>query len=155
VKRGILAALAGLALVGCGGDDEPSTPAACVGDADAYLAALESAPGEVRLDGETPISDCIVEAQSGGDLAQVGEPMIAAATRLNRDAQADPSGEATVELGYLIGAVQEAAATTGGIHEDLVRRLDAAARFADDGAALPAAFERAFGEGYAAGQASG
>lgn len=155
MKRGILAALAGLVLVGCGGDDAASTPSACLGDADAYLAALEAAPGEVRLGGETAISDCLVEAQSGGELAQVGEPMIAAATSLNRDAQADPSGEATVQLGYLIGAAQEGGATTGGIHEDLIRRLDAAARFTEGGGALPAAFERAFGEGYAAGQASG
>ena len=154
MKRGILAALAGLALIGCG-DDDAETPTACIGGADVYLAALEAAPGEVRLASGTPISDCIVEAQSGGELAQVGESLIAAATLLNRDAVADPSGEATVRLGYLVGAVQEAASTTGGIHEDLVRRLDAAARFTEGGEAPPVAFERAFGEGYAAGQSSG
>ena len=154
MKRGMLAALAGLALIGCG-DDEAETPSACIADSDAYLAALAEAPGQVRLAGETPISDCLVEAQSGGELAQVGESMIGAATVLNREAVKDPAGEATLQLGYLVGAVQEGASTTGGIHEDLVRRLDTAARFNEGGEPLPAAFERAFGEGYAAGQASG
>jgi hypothetical protein len=52
--------------------------------------------------------------------------------------------------------VQEGAASTGGIHEDLVIRLDTAARYTGrQGGAFPAAFERSFGEGYAAGQASG
>jgi hypothetical protein len=150
----MLAALAGLALIGCG-DDDAETPAACIADSDAYLAALEGAPGDVRLAGDTRISDCLIEAQPGGELAQVGESVIAAATVLNREAVKDPAGDPTVQLGYLVGAVQEAAATTGGIHEDLVRRLDTAARFNEGGEQLPADFERAFGEGYAAGQASG
>ena len=51
--------------------------------------------------------------------------------------------------------VQEGASSTGGIHKDLVIRLDAAARFTEGGEPLPVEFERAFGEGYAAGQASG
>ena len=141
--------------LGCGGDDEPSTPVACLGDRDSYLAALEAAPGEVRLEATTPISDCIVDGQSGGELGQVGEAVVAAATELNDRAQDDPAGDATVQLGYLIGAVQEGAATTGGIHEDLVIRLDAAARLNPGGGAFPPSFERAFGEGYAAGQSGG
>jgi len=76
-------------------------------------------------------------------------------TRLNAEAREDPSGEASVELGYLIGAAQEAGAETGGVHTDLLRRLDAAARFNPGGEPLPAGFERAFGEGYAAGQQNG
>ena len=78
-----------------------------------------------------------------------------AATELNRRRRDDPAGMATVELGYLIGAVQEAASTTGGIHEDLVIRLDAAARSRGRIKRGPASFERAFGAGYAAGQRSG
>ncbi|MEJ7875914.1 MAG: hypothetical protein WKF62_04570 [Solirubrobacterales bacterium] len=46
-------------------------------------------------------------------------------------------------------------ADTRGIHADLVIRLAAAARFNEGGKPLPIEFERAFGEGYAAGQASG
>jgi hypothetical protein len=155
MKRGILAALAGLLIVGCGDDDTNGAPAACLGGADAYLTALEAAPEDVRLAGSTPISDCIVEGQEGGELAQVGEGLVDAATELNRRARQDPAGMATVELGYLIGAVQEAASATGGIHEDLVIRLDSAARFTGDENAFPASFERAFGAGYAAGQRSG
>jgi hypothetical protein len=154
MKRAMLAALAGLFMFGCGSDDA-ATPVACFGDREAYLTALEDAPGEVRLDGTTPISSCIVDGQSGGELGQVGEPLVAAATELNRRSQDDLAGDATVQLGYLVGAVQEAASTTGGIHEDLVLRLDAAARLNSGGGALPAEFERAFGEGYAAGQSSG
>jgi hypothetical protein len=147
--------LAGLALVACGDDDDPVTPTACLGDADVYLEALDEAPGEVRLEGTTPVGDCLVDAQSGGELAQVGGAMVAAATRLNAEARRDPAGEATVKLGYLVGAVQEAASKTSGIHEDLVIRLDAAARFTGSGRAFPASFERAFGAGYSAGQSSG
>ena len=51
---------------------------------------------------------------------------------------------------------RRAAAATGGIHRDLVLRLDAAARFPGPGGEpFGAAFERSFGEGYAAGQAGG
>jgi hypothetical protein len=155
MKRAIVTVLAGLALAGCGDDDEPETPTACLAGAEAYLAALEEAPGEVLIDGSTPVRDCLVEEQSGGELAQVGEAMLAAANRLNAEARRDPAGDGTVALGYLVGAVQDAASTTGGIHEDLVIRLDAAARFSGSERAFPASFERAFGAGYAAGQASG
>jgi hypothetical protein len=147
--------LAGLAIAGCGDNDEDSAPAACLGGGDVYLAALEAAPDEVLLERTTPISDCLVEGQEGGELGQVGEGMVDAATELNRRAQADPGGPSTVQLGYLVGAAQEAASTTGGIHEDLVLRLDSAARFTGGERAFPASFERAFGAGYAAGQASG
>jgi hypothetical protein len=152
--RRALALVAGTLLIGCGSDDEPETPVACLAGADGYLQALEDAPGEVRLDGTTPIGDCIVDGQDGGELAQVGEPLVAAATELNRRARRDPGGQVTVQLGYLVGAVQEAAQATGGIHQDLVIRLDAAARFSGDNP-FPASFERAFGTGYAAGQDSG
>jgi hypothetical protein len=144
-------------LAGCGGSSEPpETPAACLGTADDYLAALESAPGQVRLDGDTPISGCLVEDQAGGALQTVGKSVVDAATELNVQARRDPGGRGTVQLGYLVGAVQEGASNTGGIHQDLVLRLDAAARFSgEQDKPFPAEFERAYGEGYAAGQANG
>lgn len=154
MKRGTLAALVAVTVVGCGSEDEQA-PAACLGGKEVYLAALADAPGEVRLEGGAAISECLVEGQDGGELGQVGEGMVAAATELNREAQEDPAGDATTQLGYLVGAIQEAASTTGGIHEDLVLRLDSAARFSTGGKGFPASFERAFGAGYAAGQASG
>ena len=150
-----LAASAALALGACssGGDDE--TPAACLAPASDYLTALEAAPSEVRLDGSTPISDCIVSGQDPAELAQAGESMIEAATELNAAARRDPAGEDTVRLGYLVGAVQKGAADTGGIHADLVRRLDAAAHFAPEDERLPASFERTLDEGFAVGRESG
>ena len=80
----LLAALAG----GCGKQDD-STAAACLQGKDIYLAALAEAPRSVRLAADTPISECLVENQSGGDLATVGEAMVEAATELN--AEAGPS----------------------------------------------------------------
>jgi hypothetical protein len=152
----VVLALLGAAVVsaGCGSDDS-ETPGACLVDAETYVSALRSAPEEVRLEGETPISDCLTSGQQGGELSQAGGAMVEAATQLNQAARRDPGGNETVQLGYLVGAVQEGASDTGGIHTDLVRRLDDAARFSPGGAEFTVEFEQAFGAGYAAGQESG
>jgi len=78
--------------------------------------------------------------------------MIVAATKLNAEARKVPGGQASVELGYLIGAVSNGA---DAVHTDLVRRLNSSARFSETGGTLPASFERAFGRGYTAGRSSG
>jgi hypothetical protein len=153
----MLAAIA-LALLGGCGEEEGDTPAACLSPAGDYLEALRAAPRAVLLDGSTPIGDCLPSGQDPAELGQVGEEMVSAATRLNAEARRRPSGEATVQLGYLIGAAQQGAFESGtetGIHTDLLRRLDTAARFNRGGKPLPASFERAFGQGYAAGQETG
>jgi hypothetical protein len=93
-----------------------------------------------------------VPEQEAGQLGTIGHEMIIAATKLNAEAQRDPGGPAAVQLGYLIGAVSKGADP---IHTDLVRRINASAHFSESGGSLPAAFERAFGRGYAAGQATG
>jgi hypothetical protein len=145
-----------VALTGCGSDDPPETPSACLRPASAYLTALGEAPGEVRLDGTTPISSCLVPDQASGALQTVGKSVIDAATELNRQVLDDADPRTIVRLGYLVGAVQEGASGTGGIHTDLVRRLDTAARYTGpNGRPFGPEFERTFGEGYAAGQASG
>jgi hypothetical protein len=59
-----------------------------------------------------------------------------------------------VQLGYLAGAVHEGT-THVPSEADLVRRVDSAARYNPGGGTLGAAFERAFGKGYAAGEATG
>src|SRR4051794_29322427 len=100
--------LAIFAAGGCGGSDE-STPVACQNGSGAYLKALEAAPGEVRLAGGVPISDCLVENQSAGDLAAVGDAMLDTATQLNAEAREDHGGDGNVRLGYLIGAAQAGA----------------------------------------------
>jgi hypothetical protein len=140
-----------LAVGGCGAKKNDLAPAACLATNNGYLRALERAPGEVRLAGTTPISACLVPEQNGGQLANIGREMVVAATKLNAEARRG-SAPATLQLGYLIGAVAKGA---DAIHTDLARRLNSAARFSQTGATLPASFERAFGRGYAAGHSSG
>jgi hypothetical protein len=150
----VVAAL--VALAGCGSSEPPQTPAACLVPASEYLRALEAAPGDARLDGTTPISSCLVPDQASGALQTVGKSIIDAATELNRQILRHPDPRTIVRLGYLVGAVQEGASGTGGVHHDLVLRLDSAARYSGpSGKPFGAAFERTFGQGYAAGQAGG
>src|SRR5262245_26047358 len=119
--------LAGLA-TGCGSEKEDTAPTACIATPSAYLQALEAAPGAVRLEGEVPISECLVPRQGGGNLASVGGPMVVAATRLNNEARSDPGGSAALQLGYLLGAASKGADS---IHTDLMRRLNASAQFSE------------------------
>jgi hypothetical protein len=143
-----------LALAGCG---EPSdtTPVACLEGTGAYLKALGDAPADVQVQGDTAISDCLVENQKAGDLATVGTAMVAAATKLNSDGRAEPGGDANLQLGYLLGAAERGAERTDGIHADLIRRLVAAARYSPGNRALSAAFVQAYREGFDAGKARG
>jgi hypothetical protein len=147
----VLAAAAILAIAGCGSKKNDLAPAACLVSDNGYLRALQRAPGEVRLAGTTPISACLVPAQGGGQLFNVGGPMVKAATKLNAEARRG-SEPAALQLGYLSGAVAKGA---DAIHTDLVRRLNSAAQFSETGSTLPASFQRAFGRGYAAGNRSG
>jgi hypothetical protein len=148
----IVAALA-LAIAGCSSQEDEETPSACLVEAPAYLKALRAAPGEVRLEGTTQISDCLTPEQDGGELAQVGSAMIAAATELNGEGRADPGGAAPVQLGYLSAAVSRGADS---IHVDLARRVTTAAQFSPEGSdTLSAEFLRGFGRGYEAGRDTG
>jgi hypothetical protein len=151
-----LAVLAAIPAAGCGGGrGGGSTPVACLEGTGAYLKALAAAPGSVRLAGETPISDCLVENQQGGDLATVGEATVETATRLNARARAEDGGGSAVQLGYLIGAAQRGAEDTEGIHSDLVRRLTVAARFSPGRQPLSPAFLAAYERGFEAGHSGG
>ena len=99
-----LACLAALVAAGCGSRDD-STPVACLEGAGAYLEALGAAPGEVELDGETPISDCLAENQQArrpGDASATA--LVDGGDRLNAEARAEPGGDANLRLGYLLGA---------------------------------------------------
>jgi hypothetical protein len=142
------------AFAGCGNQGD-STPVACLEGAAAYEKALRDAPGEVRLQGETPISDCLASNQQAGDLAQVGEAMVETATGLNSKAREEDGGAAAVQLGYLLGATERGAESSEGIHADLVRRLTVAARYAPDKEPLSPAFMRSYEAGYAAGREHG
>jgi hypothetical protein len=148
----IVAALA-LAIAGCSSQEDEETPSACLVEAPGYLEALRAAPGEVLLGGTTQISDCLTPEQEGGELAQVGSAMIAAATELNGEGRADPGGPAPVQLGYLSAAVARGADS---IHVDLARRVTTAAQFSPGGSdTLSAEFLRGFGRGYEAGRETG
>jgi len=139
---------------GCGSTDE-STPVACLEPAPTYLRALEAAPGDVRLDGSTPISECLAPNQGGGDLARVGAAMLRATTELNAEARKKPGGVANLRLGYLLGAAERGAEETEGIHDELIRRLTAAARYSPDNRPLPQSFYKAYRSGYSAGHENG
>jgi hypothetical protein len=144
-----------LGLGSCGSSEPPETPSACLVPASAYLGALESAPDAVRLDGTTPISACLVEEQPAGPLTEVGGSIVEAATELNQRALAGAS-KAASELGYLVGAVEEGASDTGGIHRDLVLRVESAAGFAGSaGTGLDGNLQREYDHGFAAGRATG
>jgi hypothetical protein len=149
-----LLALIALALAGCGSADE-STPVACLEGADAYKRALKAAPDEVLLGDETLISECLTRNQSGGDLTRVGEATIETATALNAEAREDPAGEAALQLGYLLGAVERGAEESEGIHADLLRRLVVAARFTPNKQPSPPGFLPSYSEGFEAGRAGG
>jgi len=142
------------AVLGCGNQDQ-STPVACLEGAAAYEKALTAAPGQVLLSGETPISDCLAENQEAGDLSQVGEAMVGAATALNAQAREEDGGDAAVQLGYLIGAAARGAETSEGIHSDLVRRLTVAARYAPAEEPLSETIRSAYREGFDAGHSGG
>jgi hypothetical protein len=150
----LLVAALPLLVTGCGSQGD-STPVACLEGAGAYEQALRDAPGEVLLAGATPISDCLASNQKAGDLAQVGEAMVSTATSLSARARAEDGGDAAVQLGYLLGAAERGAASSEGIHSDLVRRLTVAARYAPDKDPLSPAFIRSYEAGYAAGRENG
>ena len=149
-----IALLTLVVLAGCGSTDS-STPVACLEDEGAYLKALVAAPGEVKLQGGTLISECLAENQKAGDLATVGTALVGVATKLNAEARSEPGGDANLELGYLLGAAERGASQTDGIHAELIRRLTSAARYSPDNRPLSAAFLRAYREGFDAGEARG
>lgn len=144
MRRLVVPIAALILLTGCGGSGE-STPVACLEGSAVYLTRA----------GGTQISDCLTENQNGGDLANVGAAMLKAAIRLNAEARAKPGGAANVQLGYLLGAAQKGAEDTEGIHDELIRRLTAAARYSPDNRPLPPDFRRAYRRGYDAGAARG
>lgn len=141
-----VAATVGAAIAaGCGGGDPPPLPPACTEGPDPVLHALARAPGRVRLDDGTPLSECVAKAFDDGEIQQLGVALTPAADRLAD--RATPT--AALQLGYLIGAVRRGASRTNGVHAELVRHLEATAT--STGAALQAATRR----GIAAGEATG
>ena len=130
---------------GCGSTND-STPIGCLEGPSFYL--------QKGRDGVL-ISECLPKNQQGGDLATVGLAMLRATTKLNAEARAEPGGAANLQLGYLLGAAERGAEETEGIHDELVRRLTAAARYSPDNRPLPATFLATYKRGFDAGHARG
>jgi hypothetical protein len=128
VRFPILAAVAGLALLAGCRDDDRGIPAACRQGADTVRLALLQAPGEVRLEGTTPISDCIDDTSSGGDMSDVGVAYVAVAQRLADEAERRPNSPEALRLGYLVGAVERSRRGSQGVGYELGRRLQQEAR---------------------------
>jgi hypothetical protein len=153
----LLVAFGALVLASCGGSStkDEHQPVACREGVGTYLEALRAAPGDVVLAGEAPISECLVPAAEEGELADLGEAALAAATKLNSQARAEPGGPAALQLGYLIGAIARGSEETEGVHDELLRRLTVAARFAPAGESLSGRFMSEYEKGFAAGRDHG
>ena len=146
--RAAVAAAATLAAAvgaGCGGGDPAPLSPACSNGPGAILRALAGAPGRVRLEDGTRLSECVEHAFDDGELQVLGTTLTPAADTLA--ARATPT--AALQLGYLIGAVRRGAGRTNGIHAELVRHLEGTATVRKP--ALVAATRR----GIAAGEARG
>ncbi|MGZ8665910.1 MAG: hypothetical protein ACXWZM_02220 [Solirubrobacterales bacterium] len=150
----VLIAAVPLTAAGCGSADE-KTPAACLDGPAAYSRALRGAPAEARLAGGTPISACLTQNQSAGDLTRVGAALIAVATTLNAEARAGGEPAAARRLGYLVGAARRGASDTDGIHTNLVERLGTAAEFSPGGGGLPPDIAAAYRAGIVQGAERG
>ena len=146
-RRPLLLALCAAVAGGCGSSDEAGIPAGCPEDAGQVVAALRSAPRPVRIGG-VALSDCLTKDSSSGDVQRMGAVFVPAASRLGDQARREPRGPAAVRLGYLVGAAERGAAHTGGLHSELVRRLEQ--ELGTVGPAAPAARK-----GQRAGRASG
>jgi hypothetical protein len=147
---------AAMLLAGCGNSHrDEQTPVACDEGKAVILDGLRGAPGEVRLAGETPISGCLVIGAEEGELADLGEGALAAATQLSAEARAQPGGRANLELGYLLGALTRGSADTEGVNSELLRRLTVAAEYVPRGETLSPQFVATYKKGFAAGRAQG
>ena len=100
--------------------------------------------GEVRLGGETPISDCLAENQKAGDLATVGTAMVDRGDQAQRRSAGRAGRRRQPPARLPARRAQRGADGTEGIHAELIRRLAAAARYSPDNRPLPPAFLRTY-----------
>ena len=144
-RSAIAAALCAL-LVGCG-EDPKTAPAGCTEGDGPLLAALRSAPRQVRV-GSVRLSECLIKGATGDQLQLVGTSFVQAASRLSDRAREQPEGRAALELGYLVAAAHRGGRATQGVHDELLRRLD-------QEAAAVGTRSRAYRRGARAGRAGG
>jgi len=142
-----LMAASALVIGACSTDDRSMVPVACKSGPDTIATALAGAPGAVEVEG-TPLSGCLTPASDPADVQAVGASYVAVAADLAAVAREDSESPEATQLGYLVGAVRRGAGRTGGVHDELVRRLDQELSGVDTASA-------AFREGERAGLASG
>jgi hypothetical protein len=142
------------AVAACGGGDPPAQDPACIGPPQAIERALGRAPSPVTLDSGTRLSDCIAHAQSDADLQNTGLVLTRVADELSARAQRGDA-RAALGLGYLVGAARRGAAHTNGIHAELQRRMESAARPLSEEASGSPSITRALARGLRAGEATG
>jgi hypothetical protein len=123
---------------------DPLSPLCSAGSAQIEQ-ALGAAPRAVRLSDGTAISECVRRARSDAELQEIGLVLTRVADHLAARARRD--SHAALALGYLVGAARRGAATTSGIHAELVRRIEQSAAFLDGSPRLR--------RGIAAGEAAG
>ena len=104
-------------------EGDPGVPVACKEGADSVRAALARAPARVELDG-TPLSECFGRGADSAELQTVGAAYVSAAATLADAARERPDGPEALRLGYLVGAAKRGAASTQGVHEELMRRIE-------------------------------
>src|SRR3954462_8963451 len=115
------------AVGGCGAKAAPPVDDACRSSPGAIERALARAPAPVTLPSGTKLSECVSRARTDADLQNTGLVLPRAADdRAGRPPQGDP--HAAVALGYLVGAARRGSARTNGIHAELARRVESAAR---------------------------
>jgi len=149
-RRAPLVALAlAASTVACGISHEPLSPL-CTSGSQRVEQALAAAPRRVRLADGTTVSECVRRARSDAELQEIGLVLTRAGDHLAQRAGHDAGAAAA--LGYLVGAVRRGAATTGGVHAELVRRLEQSAAFLERaGRRLRAALRRGLAAGRQAG----
>lgn len=133
---------------GCGSQSHV-VPPACIAAAQDVERALGTAPGPVALSDGTPLSRCVAQATSDGDLQNVGAVFSQAADDLALRARRDHT--AALRLGYLIGATRRGAVHNQGISAELVRRVEQSASLPVSAPGVTAAVHA----GLVAGQRSG
>ncbi len=149
VRRAVpMLAVTAAAAGGCGREERP-LPAACTAGSSHIAQALRRAPAPVTLGDGTRLSMCVARARTDADIQTVGALYTEVATDLS--AQVQTSNTAALRLGYLIGGARRGARRTGGVHLELVRRLEQSVGL--DG--VPPHRRAAFRHGLAAGSRTG
>jgi hypothetical protein len=122
MRRWLAGVVAGtVALAGCG-EEEKALPESCTAGAATIARALAAAPGDVRLPGGTPLSECIRLGTSQAESQNVGVVLLRTADGLLAAIPRDDA--AALRLGFLVGATKRGAARTNGLQIELARRME-------------------------------